>query len=90
MNHVEWEDFVTDLHVQLMTAAEATTALRPADPVTTSHVLVLASGGGGALATGGTLAELGKLGEHIRRLCAAAGDGETAVDEHHPAMGRWT
>ncbi|GAY08592.1 hypothetical protein [Pseudonocardia sp. N23] len=82
---MEWEDRVTDLHIWLMTAAEANAELNPECEIASSHVLVLSSGGGGDLATGGSLEELAALGARISRLCAGAGkerpDGRRSAEE---------
>lgn len=85
MRHVEWEDRVTDLHIWLMTAAEANAELNPECEIASSHVLVLSSGGGGDLATGGSLEELAALGARISRLCAGAGEAEKRPDGRHSA-----
>ncbi|GAY12577.1 hypothetical protein [Pseudonocardia sp. N23] len=82
---MEWEDRVTDLHIWLMTAAEANAELNPECEIASSHVLVLSSGGGGDLATGGSLDELAALGGRISRLCAGAGEAEERPDGRHSA-----
>lgn len=64
--HVEWEDYVKDLSVQVLTADEAREELMPDDDVYAPYVLVLASGGGGALATGGDLDQLDQLADRIK------------------------
>lgn len=66
--HVEWEDHARDLGVELLTREEALEELQPDGDITTPVVLVLSSGGGGALAIGGDRAELLKLARKIFTL----------------------